>query len=45
MSVYETLVGPPYSIALSILWTLFLLAFWALGIPLGFGASFYYPAA
>lgn len=35
----------PYSIALSILWTLFLLAFWALGIPLGFGASFYYPAA
>lgn len=34
----------PYSIALSILWTLFLLAFWALGIPLGVGASYVYPA-
>jgi len=34
----------PYSIALSILWTLFLLAFWGLGIPLGVGASYTYPA-
>ncbi len=33
----------PYSIALSILWTLFLLAFWGLGIPLGVGASYTYP--
>ncbi|MCR6663351.1 MAG: AbgT family transporter [Luteimonas sp.] len=32
----------PYSIALSILWTLFLLAFWALGIPLGIDASYEY---
>ncbi len=32
----------PYSIALSILWTLFLLAFWALGIPLGIDASYDY---
>ncbi|MCX7562993.1 AbgT family transporter [Xanthomonadaceae bacterium XH05] len=34
----------PYSIALSILWTLFLLAFWGLGIPLGIGASYEYLA-
>jgi aminobenzoyl-glutamate transport protein len=34
----------PYSIALSVLWTAFLLAFWALGIPLGLGASYDYPA-
>lgn len=34
----------PYSVALSILWTLFLLAFWGLGIPLGFGASYHFPA-
>lgn len=34
----------PYSIALSILWTLFLLAFWGLGIPLGIGASYVFPA-
>lgn len=33
----------PYSIALSLLWTLFLMAFWALGIPLGIGASYDYP--
>lgn len=35
----------PYSIALSLLWTLFLLGFWALGIPLGVGSSYVYPAA
>lgn len=34
----------PYSIALSVLWTLLLLAFWGLGIPLGIGASYTYPA-
>jgi len=34
----------PYSIALSVLWTLFLLAFWAFDIPLGVGASYGYPA-
>ncbi|MCD9031721.1 AbgT family transporter [Luteimonas sp. Y-2-2-4F] len=34
----------PYSLALSVLWTLFLLAFWALGVPLGIGASYGYPA-
>jgi len=34
----------PYSIALSVLWTLFLLAMWALGVPLGMGASYTYPA-
>ncbi|TKS52852.1 AbgT family transporter [Luteimonas yindakuii] len=32
----------PYSIALSILWTLLLLAFWGFGIPLGIGASYEY---
>jgi aminobenzoyl-glutamate transport protein len=34
----------PYSIALLVLWTLFLLIYWGLGIPLGFGASYTYPA-
>ncbi|MEN5059305.1 AbgT family transporter [Luteimonas sp. TWI1416] len=34
----------PYSIALSVLWTSLLLAFWALDIPLGLGASYIYPA-
>lgn len=32
----------PYSITLLVLWTAFLLAFWALGIPLGVGASYEY---
>ncbi|TQD39554.1 AbgT family transporter [Lysobacter aestuarii] len=35
----------PFSIALLALWTAFLLGFWALGIPLGIGASHAYPAA
>lgn len=35
----------PYSIALSIFWTAFLLLFWALGIPLGIGASYDYVPA
>jgi aminobenzoyl-glutamate transport protein len=34
----------PYSIALMIGWTLFLLAYWALGIPLGLQASYVYPS-
>lgn len=33
----------PYSISLLVLWTAFLLGFWALGIPLGAGASYQYP--
>ncbi len=33
----------PYSIAMLIGWTLFLLAYWALGIPLGIQASYTYP--
>ncbi|WP_026958403.1 AbgT family transporter [Aliagarivorans taiwanensis] len=33
----------PYSIALAIFWTLFLLGYWALGFPLGLGASYVYP--
>ena len=35
----------PYSVALLTLWTLFLLGFWALGLPLGVGSSYIYPAA
>ena len=34
----------PYSLALSLLWTALLLAFWALGVPLGIGASYEYTA-
>jgi aminobenzoyl-glutamate transport protein len=33
----------PYSVAMLVLWTSFLLAYWALGIPLGIGASYVYP--
>ena len=33
----------PYSLAFLTLWTLFLLAFWALGIPLGIGGGYTYP--
>ena len=33
----------PYSVALLLLWTLLLIAFWAFGIPLGLGASYRYP--
>lgn len=34
----------PFSVAMLILWTAFLLGFWALDIPLGIGASYTYPA-
>jgi aminobenzoyl-glutamate transport protein len=32
----------PYSVTLLVLWTAFLLGFWALGIPLGVGSSYEY---
>ncbi|PZO08376.1 MAG: aminobenzoyl-glutamate transporter [Lysobacteraceae bacterium] len=35
----------PYSATLLVLWTAFLLGFWALGIPLGVGASYEYVPA
>lgn len=35
----------PYSLSLIVTWTLFLLGFWALDIPLGIGSSYTYPAA
>ncbi|MCB1628951.1 MAG: AbgT family transporter, partial [Xanthomonadales bacterium] len=35
----------PYSVALLAIWTSFLIGFWALGIPLGVGASYSYPAS
>lgn len=35
----------PYSLAMLVLWTLFLIGFWALGIPLGIGSTYTYPAA
>ncbi|WP_299773962.1 AbgT family transporter [uncultured Pseudoteredinibacter sp.] len=34
----------PYSIALLLTWTAFLLIYWGLGIPLGLQASYIYPA-
>ena len=34
----------PYSMAILVLWTLFLLLFWMLGIPLGVAASYVYPS-
>ena len=34
----------PYSAVFIVSWTAFLLAYWALGIPLGLGASYAYPA-
>jgi aminobenzoyl-glutamate transport protein len=34
----------PYSVVLIITWSLFLLGYWALGLPLGIQASYVYPA-
>ncbi|MBP7548632.1 MAG: AbgT family transporter, partial [Corallincola sp.] len=34
----------PYSLLLTLVWTLFLILYWQLGIPLGIGASYSYPA-
>lgn len=33
----------PYSVTFIVTWTLFLMAFWALGLPLGLQAQYYYP--
>ena len=33
----------PFSVAFLTLWSLFLLAYWALGLPLGLAASYTYP--
>jgi len=33
----------PYAVALGIGWTLFLLAYWGLGLPLGLGSRYTYP--
>lgn len=35
----------PYSICLLIAWTIFLVIYWSLGIPLGIQSSYIYPAA
>ena len=35
----------PYSISFLLVWSLFLLGYWALGLPLGLGASYSYPAS
>jgi p-aminobenzoyl-glutamate transporter AbgT len=35
----------PFSVAILLLWTVFLLAYWGLGLPLGIQASYVYPAA
>lgn len=34
----------PFSISILLLWTVFLLAYWGLGIPLGIQSSYVYPA-
>ena len=34
----------PYTVTFIILWTLFLLAYWALGVPLGLQSNYGYPA-
>lgn len=34
----------PYSVSFLVIWTLFLILYWTVGIPLGFGASYVYPA-
>lgn len=35
----------PYSITFLIAWSLFFIGYWALGLPLGIGASYAYPAS
>ena len=34
----------PYSIGFLLFWSVFLVLYWVIGIPLGFGASYVYPA-
>ncbi len=41
-SVVSTMM--PYSIALLVLWTIYLLIYWSLGLPLGIAAGYTYPA-
>ena len=45
LTVIGTLVSVmlPYSVVFLITWTIFLLAYWGLGIPLGLQASYTYP--
>ena len=33
----------PFALAFLVLWTLFLLGYWALGLPLGLAATYVYP--
>lgn len=33
----------PYSVVFLVVWTLFLILYWTIGIPLGFGSSYVYP--
>jgi p-aminobenzoyl-glutamate transporter AbgT len=33
----------PYSVVLLVTWTIFLLLFWMLGLPLGIAAPYTYP--
>ena len=33
----------PYSLALTVIWTVFLLLYWAMGLPLGIQGSYTYP--
>jgi aminobenzoyl-glutamate transport protein len=35
----------PYSLSFLVLWTIFLLVYWKLGIPLGVAAPYEYPPA
>ena len=35
----------PYAVTLLITWTIFLIGYWLLGIPLGLQAGYTYPAA
>ena len=35
----------PYSITFIIVWSIFLVGYWLLGLPLGFDSSFTYPAS
>ena len=34
----------PYTVTFMVVWTLFLMGYWALGLPLGLQAEYVYPA-
>jgi aminobenzoyl-glutamate transport protein len=34
----------PFSVAFMVIWTAFLLLYWSLGLPLGIGSSYNFPA-